>query len=204
MDMSDNVADLEASYSILAKVEGAKVNVVIEGRASGGNFYLASPAMTEIEVFAKPDSVTKNSTVTANVELTEEQKNALADNDNNTIVKFNSEGEKEITFEFNKLTDIYAYELYKLSQDALQYKVEYLTADTNKWQVLSDQTNNLDNRSKYVGQFDAILTNKVRLTLLNENCDIGGFNLYRYDSTIELESYIASLENKLSKVEIGE
>lgn len=74
MDMSDNVADLEGSYSIPAKVEGAKVNVVIEGRAPGGNFYLASPAMTEIEVFAKPDSVTKNSTVTANVELTEEQK----------------------------------------------------------------------------------------------------------------------------------
>ena len=203
MDKTDNVDDLDASYTIDAKVNGAKVNVVIEGRAPGGEFYLASPAMTEIEVFAKPETITNDSKVSGNMSLTDEQKSALIDNDNATSVELNSNEEKELIFEFDKLVDIYAYELYKLSDEALQYKVEYLSSDNN-WEVLSDESNNLDNSSKYVGEFDAVLTNKVRLTIFNDSCNISGFNVYRYDPTIELESYIGNIENKVSKVEIGE
>ena len=203
LDKTDNVDDLDASYTIDAKVNGAKVNVVIEGRAPGGEFYLASPAMTEIEVFAKPETITNDSKVSGNMSLTDEQKSALIDNDNATSVEFNSNEEKELIFEFDKLVDIYAYELYKLSDEALQYKVEYLSSDNN-WEVLSDESNNLDNSSKYVGEFDAVLTNKVCLTIFNDSCNISGFNVYRYDPTIELESYIGNIENKVSKVEIGE
>ena len=203
MDKTDNVDDLEASYTVGAKVKGAKVNVVIEGRAPGGQFYLASPAMTEIKVFAKPETVTNNSKISGNMPLTAEQKSALIDNNNATSVEFNSNEEKELIFEFDKLVDIYAYELYKLSDEALQYKIEYLSNDNN-WEILSDESNNLNDSSKYVGEFAAVLTKKVRLTIFNDSCNIGGFNVYRYDSTIELESYIVNLENKVSKVEIGE
>ena len=41
MDKTDNVDDLEASYTVGAKVKGAKVNVVIEGRAPGSRIFLA-------------------------------------------------------------------------------------------------------------------------------------------------------------------
>ena len=203
MDKTDNVDDLEASYTVGAKVKGAKVNVVIEGRAPGGQFYLASPAMTEIKVFAKPETVTNNSKISGNMPLTAEQKSALIDNDNTTSVEFNSNEVKELIFEFDKLVDIYAYELYKLNDKALQYKVEYLSND-NDWEVLSDESNNLNNGGKYVGKFDAVLTNKIRLTIFNDSCNISGFNVYRYDPSIELESYIGDIENKVSKVEIGE
>ena len=93
--------------------------------------------------------------------------------------------------------------MYKLNDKALQYKVEYLSND-NDWEVLSDESNNLNNGGKYVGEFDAVLTNKTRLTIFNDSCNISGFNVYRYDPSIELESYIGDIENKVSKVEIGE
>ena len=105
--------------------------------------------MTEIEVFAKPETITNDSKVSGNMSLTDEQKSALIDNDNATSVELNSNEEKELIFEFDKLVDIYAYELYKLSDEALQYKVEYLSSDNN-WEVLSDESNNLDNSSKFI------------------------------------------------------
>ena len=204
MDMTDNLDDMQSEYTIPAKVSGSKVNVVIEGRAPGGSFYLASPAMTEIEVFAKPSNVISDSEISANISLSDEQKKALVDNDNTTSVEFDSNDEKEIVFAFEKPVDIYAYELYKLSNEALQYKIEYLSVDDSEWSVLIDESNNLKDSKKYVEEFNAVLASKIRLTIYNDSAEISGFNVYRHDATIELASYITTLKNNLAKFTIGE
>ena len=51
-DMSENTADMVQSYTITLDeaVKARKVLVEISGRAAGGEFYLASPALSEIEL----------------------------------------------------------------------------------------------------------------------------------------------------------
>ncbi len=132
------------------------------------------------------------------------KKKALVDNDNTTSVEFDSNDEKEIVFAFEKPVDIYAYELYKLSNEALQYKIEYLSVDDSEWSVLIDESNNLKDSKKYVEEFNAVLASKIRLTIYNDSAEISGFNVYRHDATIELASYITTLKNNLAKFTIGE
>ncbi|OCN04503.1 hypothetical protein A4S06_02505 [Erysipelotrichaceae bacterium MTC7] len=204
LDKLDNVADLDAMYTIPANIVGSKIHVVIEGRAQGGNFYLASPALSEIEAYTKPESMSETATITSNVDLSADEKAKLVDGNYDTFVNFNQQGETELIFAFEKPVDIYAYELYKDATSALQYKVEYANdAKVDTWEMLDDESNNLSISKKHVTQFDPVLTSRIRLTLLNA-CELHDFNLYHKEANAALEAYIHTLNDALAKVTIGE
>ncbi|MDH6366254.1 MULTISPECIES: alpha-N-acetylglucosaminidase TIM-barrel domain-containing protein [unclassified Breznakia] len=205
LDKLDNTDDLDAMYSIPTSLKGSKIHVVIEGRAPGGNFYLASPALAEIKAFTKPTSMSQNASIDSNITLSDLDKDKLVDNDYNTFVSFNDAGEKQLTFTFEKPVDIYAYELYKDATTALQYKVEYASnAKTETWNMLDDESNNIAVSKKHVSRFSPVLTNKVRLTLLNETVELHDFNLYKMDANQELETYVNTIVKALSEVTVGE
>lgn len=217
-DMSNNQVDMQGSYRLPVQAMGRKVNVVIVGRAAGGSFYLATPAMTEIEVYAKPMNVIKDASVQSNVGLSESDLNRLKDDNPTTGIEVSGETNKEFIFTFDKARDIYAYELFNLGSDALQYKLEYIpyVADTvvtkalmsmqpmnENYVMLQDSTNNVNVSSKYIGQFTPVLTKQVKLTILNDTANIGGLNIYKFDATLDLASYLSSIKTKLDKLTIG-
>lgn len=206
-DKTDNLDDLQADYEIPASVRGQKVIVTIVGRAPGGQFYLASPAMLEIEAYAKPGNIASNSEVTTNFEYSKDEMKALLDGNVETIFDLaaKKDGEaKEFVFDFGEKQDVYGYELYNGYEKAIQYKVEAYNDDSKKWIMIDDKINNLQFVKNYIGEFSPVLTNKVRLTVYGDDAKIADFNLYQYDSSTDLVAYITTLNNKISSVEIGD
>lgn len=209
LDKIDNTDDLDASYVISANVTGQKINVIITGRAPGGSFYLASPAMTQIEAYAKPKNIISDVELISNVTLSDDEKKALVDGNESTVVDLNGkkDGEaKEFTFIFDKPKDIYAYELFKTNMGPIQYRVEALPDETigTDWIILEDKMTNVVDAKKYVKEFEPLLVKKIRLTIMNDDAIISNFNVYEYDATIDLVSYVSTLKTKIGKLSIGE
>ena len=80
-DMSENTADMVQSYTITLDeaVKARKVLVEISGRAAGGEFYLASPALSEIEAFATAENVAADAQITTDPQLSDEDLQKLLD-----------------------------------------------------------------------------------------------------------------------------
>ena len=156
--MSENTADMVQSYTITLDeaVKARKVLVEISGRAAGGEFYLASPALSEIEAFATAENVAADAQITTDPQL------KLLDQDSATSITLAEDGTQVFEFQLPQEIDLYAYEIIKKSDAPLRFQIETKLGD-GEWQMFVDRSANTSDADRYVETLDAVLCDSIRL-----------------------------------------
>lgn len=199
-DMSDNLADMQATYEYPTDVRGRYVVVDIVGRAPGGSFYLASPALLEIEAWGTSSSILADANASSD-DLTGEELDALKDGNKETGFTMTS-GRKVVEFTLDEPKDVYAYELKTDGTSPMQYKVEIQTLEGD-WVTAADASGNISAKRNYIGQFDPISAQAVRLSLEGAG-DVYDFNLLAYNSASDLAAIVTSFETKFKNTASGD
>lgn len=208
LDMTDNVDDLEKSYTIPYIGKASKVHTVIVGRAKGGSFWAASPALAEIEVFNEPVEVIHSSkNVSSNMTLSDEEIEAIKDRDVSTVLDLSGKKNdevKEFVFDLKETTEIYAFELLLDEMTELHYSVEIKTNDSDEWRVVKNTFNNSKLNTRFVQVFSSDNADQVRLRIENNNAKIQSFNVYAYNASQDLTRYVNDVKKKIQGKSLGE
>ena len=204
-DMSENTADLFQSYTITLDeaIKARKVLVEISGRAAGGEFYLASPALSEIEAFATAENVAADAQITTDPQLSDEDLQKLLDQDSATSITLAEDGTQVFEFQLPQEIDLYAYEIIKKSDAPLRFQIETKLGD-GEWQMFVDRSANTSDADRYVETLDAVLCDSIRLTVNAAGDELQDIAFYSSNQSAELLSYISDLRSKVNATTVGE
>ena len=204
-DMSENTADMFQSYTITLDeaIKARKVLVEISGRAAGGEFYLASPALSEIEAFATAENVAADAQITTDPQLSDEDLQKLLDQDSATSITLAEDGTQVFEFQLPQEIDLYAYEIIKKSDAPLRFQIETKLGD-GEWQMFVDRSANTSDADRYVETLDAVLCDSIRLTVNAAGDELQDIAFYSSNQSAELLSYISDLRSKVNATTVGE
>ena len=204
-DMSENTADMFQSYTITLDeaIKARKVLVEISGRAAGGEFYLASPALSEIEAFATAENVAADAQITTDPQLSDEDLQKLLDQDSATSITLAEDGTQVFEFQLPQEIDLYAYEIIKKSDALLRFQIETKLGD-GEWQMFVDRSANTSDADRYVETLDAVLCDSIRLTVNAAGDELQDIAFYSSNQSAELLSYISDLRSKVNATTVGE
>lgn len=201
LDMSQNKEDMKKTYTIDVKDDYRRIIVDLTGRAEGGIAYLASCRLYEIEVFGNPTNIVPEAEVT----LSGKETNELNDDDYSTGITLSKEDNKEIIITFDKEKDLYALGLFN-DNAAIAYRLYYWDNETEgNWVSILDESKNEKESTMTFKTFKKpILTNKVKLEILNERLTLNEIALYKKNFTSELLSRVDYLLKTMNEDEVGE
>ena len=204
-DMSENTADMFQSYTITLDeaIKARKVLVEISGRAAGGEFYLASPALSEIEAFATAENVAADAQITTDPQLSDEDLQKLLDQDSATSITLAEDSTQVFEFQLPQEIDLYAYEIIKKSDAPLRFQIETKLGD-GEWQMFVDRSANTSDADRYVETLDAVLCDSIRLTVNAAGDELQDIAFYSSNQSAELLSYISDLRSKVNATTVGE
>ena len=204
-DMSENTADMFQSYTITLDeaIKARKVLVEISGRAAGGEFYLASPALSEIEAFATAENVAADAQITTDPQLSDEDLQKLLDQDSATSITLAEDVTQVFEFQLPQEIDLYAYEIIKKSDASLRFQIETKLGD-GEWQMFVDRSANTSDADRYVETLDAVLCDSIRLTVNAAGDELQDIAFYSSNQSAELLSYISDLRSKVNGTTVGE
>ena len=194
LDMLNNAGDMKASYNVVVDDTIQKVIISVLDRCKDGSFYAASNMIYEVEVMGKVNSIGNS----ANVTVGDETIDVLTDDNKETSVKLAEN--KTINFKFDKYCDLSSFNIFaEANQAPLQFVISYLD-EAGNWQVASEQNANLTARTKYeVTLKDVILTNEVRLEILNEDAiTLSEVEIFENSNVKDLRKCIILLEGLTS------
>ena len=204
-NMSENTADMFQSYTITLDeaIKARKILVEISGRAAGGEFYLASPALSEIEAFATAENVAADAQITTDPQLSDEDLQKLLDQDSATSITLAEDGTQVFEFQLPQEIDLYAYEIIKKSDAPLRFQIETKLGD-GEWQMFVDRSANTSDADRYVETLDAVLCDSIRLTVNAAGDELQDIAFYSSNQSAELLSYISDLRSKVNSTTVGE
>ncbi len=199
LDKKDNNAPLEKEYIIPINKQTRHVTVNFTGSLPGTTPW---PAVAELEVFDAPNNAAAGSDVIAKVESIDYSK--LIDTDLTSSITLKEKEEKSFVLDLGKEFDLNALEVYKASEGAAQFKVEYLKED-GTFAPIADLNGNVQDKEKMLVTFDkTIFTSQLRFTFLNDTIALREIMVYEADASSPLSSYIVEVEKIANNAKVGD
>lgn len=192
LDKSNNKQVLEKTYQIPVKEYVSEIEVTFVGKEIVGNAYLAWPAIAQIEVMSKPQNVAYQAKTNGYLTLVDENYDTSA---------HISKGQ-EVIIELPQEVDLFAMETYKLSEEALRYKVEY-SLDGQRYKPLIDKLTNTNNLEYYLDEFTPVLAKYIKVMYMNEEVVLNEIKLYKADGAGMILPTLSKVEQVYQKAVVG-
>lgn len=200
LDLSKTSETLGKEYSI--PVNDSIQYITVEFLGSSNPNATPWPAIAELEVYGVPKNIAGNADIHSNIEGVDLLK--LQDNDITTTASLTGASEKELVYQFDRSYDINALELYKASNGASKFTIEYANNDDN-YKRIADYTGNTADKQRALYEFDdAVFADRIRIRFINETIELQEIKLYEANVSEHLRTYLLQVEKQLNNVIIGE
>ena len=186
------------AFDVNKNIKSIKVDITGAWVPNAGN---AWPLIAEIELYATPENIAPDATLTStNDELTSVL-SKLNDTKTDAFVTFKEND--QVTIAFDKVQDVNMMHMDVVQgQGALQYLVEYKT-EKGQYKTLFDYRNNEFANDYTMVNDQSVLTDEIRITFLNAETKVNEISVYKANVSTELLKYISKLEQEIKKMKVG-